>query len=175
MRTHTYSNEIWKPIPEFEIYYDISNYGRVRSWHSVRHSKTTFNKEPTILKPCVNTKGYLKVSLEHKSFLIHRLVLITFKGNKFGMEASHLDNDRKNNRLSNLCWETHKENEDRKRIFGTRVHGEKHGHHRFTEEDILNIRKMRIEGKTLGEIAKIYPTTRSYIQQICNRRTWRYL
>ena len=53
-------NEIWKDIPRYEGYYQVSNFGRVKSLRRV-------------LKAGLR-KGYLYISLRNKKFNIHRLV-----------------------------------------------------------------------------------------------------
>jgi len=67
----------------------------------------------------VNTRidvwGYCRVELYDKGKLtrykLHRLVLLTFVGPcPEGMEACHNDGLKTNNRLSNLRWDTHRNN-----------------------------------------------------------------
>lgn len=73
-------------------------------------------KRKKFLKQRENNSGYMLVNLskngEAKTFLVHRLVLMTFcpvddMNNK---EASHKDENRYNNTLSNLEWIDHVDN-----------------------------------------------------------------
>lgn len=97
--------EAWKPIRGFPGY-EISNYGRIRSY---------LRKSPIILKPNSRPNGYLKVDLYRggtsytKS--IHRLVAETFIPNPTGLPVvNHKDENRFNNRVDNLEWCTHEYN-----------------------------------------------------------------
>jgi len=68
--------------------------------------------------------GYIRVNLGGQKKLVHRFVLETFVGPcPEGMEARHLDGNPANNRLSNLCWSTHKENVRDQYKHGTAVFG----------------------------------------------------
>ena len=102
--------EQYLPIPGYPDY-KVSNFGNV---YSIRND--------IILKPKKHSKGYLKVQLNNsKQFFIHRLVLITFIGEppKGRPQTRHLDDDKTNNKLSNLRWGSQSENEDDKRYVGT--------------------------------------------------------
>ena len=100
--------EIWKDIEGYEGLYQVSNMGRVKSFH---------NNIEKILIPINKTNEYLFVNLykngKNKVVNIHRLVAETFinnpNPNKF-IEVLHLDDNPKNNVYTNLKWGTHKEN-----------------------------------------------------------------
>lgn len=61
--------------------------------------------------------GYRKIMLNKRPCYIHHLVLKTFVSERPpGHEARHKNGDRLDNRVSNLCWGTKKQNaRDRKR------------------------------------------------------------
>ena len=66
--------------------------------------------------PDVMSRGYLRINMRGGSKLVHRLVLETFVGPcPDKMECSHIDNNKLNNNLSNLCWESHADNLKRSR------------------------------------------------------------
>lgn len=97
--------EVWKPIPEYEGLYEVSNMGRVRSLF--RYKK--------ILKPSPNWNGYATVELwkdhKRKRITIHRLVATCFCENPENKPfVNHLDETKTNNRADNLEWVTHIEN-----------------------------------------------------------------
>lgn len=109
--------EEWRPVPGYEGLYSVSDQGRVRAEAkeiSCRNGVVR-SLEPRMLSPVPLSKGHLKVRLTRdghvKAFLLHRLVLLAFVGPcPEGMEGCHLDDDPKNNRLSNLRWDTRSAN-----------------------------------------------------------------
>lgn len=57
-------------------------------------------------------RGYLTVSVNNETLLVHRLVLMAFKGAPLaGQEANHLNGDKHDNRAENLEWTTRAGNE----------------------------------------------------------------
>ena len=106
--------EIWKPIKGFEEFYDVSNYGRIRSKDRIK--KLSFGRQGIlrgkILKLQPNSKGYLRIQLCNKRgektyFFVHRLVAQAFIENPQNLPVvNHLDFDYTNNRADNLEWTT---------------------------------------------------------------------
>lgn len=163
----------WRPIQGFEGRYEVSETGFVRSLVAASGKVRPF---PTLKKLVTDRDGYLRVSLYDRRkmtlMLVSRAVLLAFAGNPGGnKEASHLDGDRKNNCLSNLVWESHQENEDRKRAHGTRPHGDRNGASKIRERDIPSIRQRRAAGEKLESIAKDFGVSGSAICAICKGKT----
>ena len=109
--------EIFKDIPGYEGIYQVSNLGRVKS--------LKYNKEK-LLKPPVNNKGYYTVLLccegKVKNFKIHQLVAMAFLNHTpdgYKLVVDHKDNDKLNNRLSNLQLVTVRHNVSKDRKGGT--------------------------------------------------------
>lgn len=104
--------EIWKDIPEFEGYYQISNLGRVRSMdRKIYNSWNDMFQNYTgkIMHPSRRKKGYLGICLtknnKQKSFLIHRLVAEAFIPNPNNYpQINHKDEIKTNNCVENLEW-----------------------------------------------------------------------
>ena len=98
--------EQWLDISGYEGLYQISNFGRVKSFYF---------KNPRILKPH-KVKGYSNVELyknkKKKQCYIHRLVMENFCPieNMNVLDVNHKDEDKSNNHISNLEWMTHKDN-----------------------------------------------------------------
>ena len=114
-------NEEWKPVKGYEGYYEISNYGNVKSVDRIkkeicRHGgyRTTFHKGKYI-KQFENNKGYYFVRLSKSNAIekkyLHRLVAEAFIPNPENKpEVDHIDGKPQNNNIKNLQWATHKEN-----------------------------------------------------------------
>ena len=96
-------DEEWRRIDGF-INYQVSNIGRVRNANTGR-----------ILKPGWGTGGYLKVTLckDRKKFTcrIHKLVANEFIDNPNNKKCiDHINNDRVDNKVTNLRWATYSDN-----------------------------------------------------------------
>lgn len=100
--------EIFKDIPSYEGMYQVSNLGRVKS--------LKLNGEK-ILKPVIGRNGYLQVKLcnkeKQKNVKIHQLAAMAFLnhtpcGHKIVVD--HKNNDKQDNRLSNLQLISQREN-----------------------------------------------------------------
>lgn len=95
--------ERWKQIKNYTNY-EVSDKGNVRN---------ALNGQ--ILKPTLNTWGYLSVTLcsekKRKNKTVHRLVAEAFVSNPNNLpEVNHKDENKENNSVENLEWVTKKEN-----------------------------------------------------------------
>lgn len=88
--------EHWRPVAGAENY-EVSNKGNVRNIRTGR-----------ILKPRLNMpNGYQRVALNGKDEYVHRLVANAFLDKDLvRTEVRHKDDDRTNNDLSNLEWQS---------------------------------------------------------------------
>lgn len=104
--------EIWKPVKDFEEYFLISNYGRLKR---IRVEHYSFNKKSKIIKTIdrivkpTEDKGYQKISLsvngKRTIKYIHRLVAEAFIPNPNNYrEVNHKDSNPLNNKVDNLEW-----------------------------------------------------------------------
>ena len=99
--------EEWRDIKDFEGLYQISNYGRVKSFHKNIILKASKNGEYRYMVVlCKNAKKYTKK--------VHRLVAENFIPNPENKpEINHINpvtKDLCDNRICNLEWATSKEN-----------------------------------------------------------------
>lgn len=116
--------EIWKPIKDFEGYYEVSNIGRVRSLNYKRTGKEK------ILKNTESNDGYLIVGLtkngKRKQFKVHRLVAEAFIPNPENKPCiDHINTVRSDNRVENLRWVSYKENSNNEKTL-EKFKGENH-------------------------------------------------
>lgn len=96
---------VWKPVPGYEGFYEVSNSGKIRSVY--RYKK--------ILKPMISNTGYERVDLfknkVRKQFSVHRLVAMAFIKIEDGKPfVNHKDENKLNNNVDNLEWISHVEN-----------------------------------------------------------------
>lgn len=118
-------NEIWKDIPEYVGYYQVSDLGRVRSLdRKVIHGKGGFRiSKGKILIQNLDKRKYYYVGLSKKGcikkFQIHQLVAIVFlEHTPCGMKLiiDHKNNNKLDNRLKNLQIITQRENKHKSLI-----------------------------------------------------------
>ena len=100
-------NEVWKDVVGFEGVYKVSNKGNVRS--VARKDSIGRKCGGRMLKPGYDKDGYLRVNIykngKQKTRFIHRLVAGAFVPNPNGYsEINHRDENKVNNKLSNLEW-----------------------------------------------------------------------
>lgn len=124
--------------------------------------------------------GYGKVSFtvnnKQTSRLLHRLILIAFKGDcPEGMEGCHNDGNPSNNTLENLRWDTRKNNHADKKKHGTWQGGEKNNASKLKEYQVLEIREMHKKGLSTYKIAAKYKMAQSIIWYIVNRVSWKHI
>lgn len=156
--------EIWKPIAGYEGRYEVSNLGRVRSFHrrGCRILRLSDRGAPD---------NYLIVSLalngRTRTRLVHHLVLLTFVGPRpEGMVACHTNDVPHDNRLENLRWDTQEENmADRLTRDGKRK--------RLTPEMVREIRSLQFSTKAAG--AAHYGIAPSTFHNIRTGKTWTHV
>lgn len=107
--------EIWKDIPGYEGLYQASSLGNIKSLKF--QCNLTGKKYPRekILKQKIDKWKNKRVELwkngEHKTWLVHRLIGITFLGiPKEEITINHKDGNRLNNKVENLEWCSIKDN-----------------------------------------------------------------
>lgn len=164
--------------------YTIDRTGIVWSYWTIgRSPMVDFTRRPRRLRVTVRRRdGYVTARIyfaarRMRTLQVHRLVLEAFVGPcPPGQEASHLNNRPGDNRVDNLAWRTHVENEGDKRRFGTLVVGAKNGRAKLTPGEVQRIRKLSTTGRwTQREIAARYSVTGSAVWDIVHRRNWTHL
>jgi len=179
--------ETWLPVIGFEGLYDVSTLGRVRSLPGGhRHSKILAPRLP-------KTPGaYIAVSLhrggERTRRTVHVLVAAAFLPPRPSPahEVRHLDGNRANNRATNLCWGTRKDNSDDRARHGTTAAGERHGMYgrgvRGGDNGqarlaVAQVRLIRELASTVSQrsLAARFGVTQGVIWRIVHRKAWAHV
>jgi hypothetical protein len=92
-----------------------------------------------------------------------------------GMECCHNDGNRANNHLSNLRWDTPKENQADSRRHGTRPLGEKHPNAKLTRDVVLRIRRRVASGERQCDVARDEGVSITQVSVIILRKSWAHL
>lgn len=108
--------ECWRAVPGYEVIYEVSDLGRVRSlphWRRSKGDSQAFHKG-RILKPSPSG-DYWQVTLsddgQTESVHVHRLVAAAFIGRcPPGQVVRHKDGNGRNNLLTNLIYGTDGDN-----------------------------------------------------------------
>ena len=103
--------EIWKPIPNYEGLYEVSNMGRVKSLGKTVLRKGVYvHYHGKIISQNI-VKGYMQVMLSKNNkqvnAKVHRLVAIAFIPNDDPVNkttVNHKNEDKLDNRVENLEW-----------------------------------------------------------------------
>lgn len=174
MSTVASLDEIWREVPGYPEY-AVSTMGKVK-----RIVGGPGKVAGLVLKQHKSHNGYLFVTLSKggnaKQFRVNRLVLSVFVGEPpIGMESSHLDGDKLNNRIGNLIWESTQDNNARRKMHGTSK-GALNGRSKLRNEDVLEIRKRYASEKTsYTALAKEYGVSFGLIGHIITGRQWSHV
>lgn len=98
---------------------------------------------------------------------VHHMVLDAFMGERpEGTEARHGDGDSTNNRLDNLSWATHVDNESDKDRHGTHTRGERNGGAKLTQFDAEVLRARLSNGERGRDLAVEYEVSQATVSRI---------
>ncbi len=171
--------EMWKDIPGWEGYYQVSTMGRVKSLARVVFHRRLgkFSVGERILSPGL-VKGYEFVGFYRngraKNYRVNRLVAIAFIPNPLNLpEVNHLDLNKRNNKVGNLEWIT---------TLGNAKHSIKNGPKRkkpkgrpkISTIQVKEIRRLWKTGEYVQrEIAQLFGLKSNTISYIVNRLRWK--
>ncbi len=176
--------EEWKDVEGYEGLYKISNLGRVVSLPKeikCNANGSTYISKDKVLKGCMSVAGYKVVRLknkfgESKLEYIHRLIGANFiAGRKDGYSINHINGIKKDNRVDNLEWVTHKQNMTHAYETGLTNRGEECAYSLLTESDVIEIRALYQKGVSQKDLGGIYNVSRSCIYKVVNYKTWKHV
>lgn len=166
-------NEKWEELTFPDNIYEISNYGRLKSY--AVNENGMINKNGSIANYLTTT---FKILGKEKLFFIHKLVAEYFvlKDDNSQNIVIHLDNDRRNNYYENLKWANAKESFEHNEKFNLKLHEgfrkNKVSAAKITRQDANNIRNMIKEGILQSVIAKKYKISEMQITRIKRNENW---
>lgn len=165
-----FEGEYWKDIENYEGFYQVSNYGRIKSLSRKISNGTGFyiSKEK-ILNGHINTNGYVQVELKGNPVLVHRLVAKAFIPNIDNKpQVNHIDGNKTNNRVENLEWCTNSENQIHAYKNGLNIHSDKSGRSKKKVCQIdLETGKIINIFNSIAEAKKSLGVSKENISQVC--------
>lgn len=175
--------EAWASIDRFEGY-RFSSFGVTQtSWGKTTktNSLEPFPQTWRNLKYHLDAYGYPSVGLrlsqgKRVTMKAHSLILMAFIGPRPpGMVCRHLDGNKLNNRLHNICWGTHSENTEDQRKHNTMPVGSRQWMSKLVESDVEAIRAMLSEGVKPKVICEQYGVCAMTVSRIRNRHIWKHV
>ncbi len=176
-------SEEWRDIPGWDGY-QASSLGRIRSLDRTRIQLMPDGSMQPVLYPgrirklsqCATTK-YIKVGLSNlqhgkrRTMAVHILVCSTFHGERPARhDVAHYNNDRTDNRASNLRWATRRENKADSIRHCTVNSGERNGQAKITDRQCEAMRSARAQGASARELAAKYSLSQGHVFDILARR-----
>lgn len=184
-------NEKWVPIVfegiENPPHYEVSNYGRLRSFQasSVPQPNQAPNRPASKLIKGSTIQGYrsLNIRSEGKTLnrYVHKLVAEHFvnRGQADQTFVIHLDHDKQNNYHQNLRWVTKDEMIEHNRqnpYLKNRTLPRQTRNYKLTESKVKIIKKLLLNDKNrLKMIAKQFGITHTQLNRIRSGENWKHV
>ena len=163
---------------DFEIY-DVREDGTIW-WLEGRNAGKQVKAHANVGRP-QNPRYMVNMKLKSgkfKTFWLHRVIAHVYIPNPENKpEINHIDGNPKNNEVSNLEWNTHKENCEHAQRTGLFVQqrGEKHPSCRLTEQDVEDIRHFRGWGISYPKLGELYGVSTQSVYAIVKRKSWAHV
>lgn len=150
------------------------NYYTLEDYVITKNGEVINKHNGRILKPQLNGKGYLRVSIGKQLMFVHRLVAQKYVPNPENkLQVNHKDGNKLNNCYENLEWVTNQEN--RNHAVGNDLHlcGARCSWSKLTSVQVLEILNDNVH--TFTELGKMYNVNRNTIRDIKMGKTWKQL
>lgn len=157
-------------IKGYEGFYSISTDGEIINCNNMR-----------VVKQHISTKGYPQVRLNRygitKQVRVHRLLAETFIPNPNNYPVvNHIDGNKENNNIHNLEWTTISGNVGHAWGAGlNECRGSHNGRALLNDEKVIEILKLKKQGKMNKEIAVEFGVSPNAISSIVNGKTWTHI
>lgn len=166
------------PIPGF-IGYEISEFGRIRSYRVRGVNVGDMCERPRRLTPCHDSYGYPLIMLRDLKGgshvrTVHKLVALAFHGPRpDGMQlVRHLNGKKCDNHWTNLAYGTLQDNADDMMRLGEQFHGSQLKQSKLTESEVAEIHQRLRQGGRLAVIGREFNISPSAIASIRDGKTW---
>lgn len=152
--------EVWKDIPGYGDHYQASNFGKIRvkdrcvTKFSILCGKVVkqhYRGRELSCRPTVDGYAHVHLGVNKKKYSIQvgRLVLLAFVGTPpDGFECCHCDGNPANNKIENLRWDSHLENNRDRVKHKTYKTGSAHHFSKFSDELVEKVVKGEIDKKS---------------------------
>jgi len=165
-------NEIWKDIKGYEGIYQISNLGRVKSFHKRMRKKLFLNNHLTLA-------GYYQIELNkdgkqnRTTTHLHQLIAIYFIPNPENKPCvNHINGIKTDNRIENLEWVTHSENTKHAYAIGLK----ERPNSKLEMDDVYDIKIIhKMFGLTQNEIGKKFNVSGRTICDVLRNKSYKSL
>ncbi len=186
-KNQSYWNEEWVPIVfdgvENPPHYEVSNYGRLRSFQMSKPAQPV-PKNGKLIKGSV-IQGYRSLNIRSAgktlNRYVHKLVADHFarRENPDQLFVIHLDHDKQNNYHQNLRWATKEEMIEHNRQnphLKNRTLPRQTSNYKLTESKVRIIKKLLLNDKNrLKMIAKQFGITHTQLNRIRSGENWKHV
>lgn len=175
------ANELWKPIPSWEGFYEASSTGRIRSLDRPKANpigRGRGSKGRVLVQVRSAGSPYLKVSLTDGARRIqesvHILVATAFHGPRPAahMEVRHANDIKDDNRASNLKWGSAADNYEDSYRNGRR--STRRLHRLLTEADVRAV-KLALTVLTVNTVALQFGLPHHCVRSIALGKTYKWV
>ena len=174
--------EIWKAVPDYEGFYDVSNFGNVRSVD--RFVKNRDGYPPRLVKGkplAIRTDAIQRKVIDlyksrvRKTAYVHALVLAAFVGPRpENADCCHNDGNPSNNHVFNLRYDTRSGNLKDKVIHGTHNRGEQSPVAKLSNQQVVILRELAKNGTSQHDLFEIFKISKSHIRDIIAMKYRKY-
>lgn len=189
--SQSFWNEKWVTIVfegiENPPHYEVSNYGRLRSFQSASATRSGTNASPTTSKFIKGSviQGYRSLNIRSGgktlNRYVHKLVAEHFVAHDDPEQifVIHVDHDKKNNYYPNLRWVTKDEMIEHNRnnpSLKNRQLPRQTRNYKLTESKVRIIKKLLLNDKNrLKMIAKQFGITHTQLNRIRSGENWKHV